>query len=85
MDYFEVTGGLIGVVISLLVIIFRRGLSHFRFISIPKGFGGKSFSEQFGEQKGVKAMGVFGLIMLTLSIFVLLAGLLGIELPRKMN
>ena len=83
MDNFEVISGLIGGVFSLLVLLFRRALAHSHFITVPKGFGGKSFVERFGEDKGAKMMAVFGVVMFLLSSVVLIAGLLGIELPRK--
>ncbi len=82
MDNFEIVSGLVGTVISLLVVIFRRSFSRSRLI-ILKGFAGKSLADQFGEQNGSKVIGIFGLITLTLSLFVLLAGMFGIELPIK--
>ncbi len=68
---------IIGVFISLpgvLILFFARSISKSHFITIPAGFGGKSFAEKFGEKRGSQYMKYFGLIFIIFGAIVSLQG-----------
>ena len=66
--------GIITIIISVVIIFFRKSVSKSNLITVPAGFGGKSFQEKFGTEKGSKYMLYFGLLFLLLGLFVFFLG-----------
>jgi len=65
---------------GLFIIIFKNSFSRSHFITVPAGFGGKSFQEKFGKDKGSNYMALFGLIFVILGIILIIAGIFNLNL-----
>ena len=79
----QIVVGLICLIMAILNIVFRHRLSKSHWITVPGGFGGKSFEEKFGIEKAPKIMFLFGLIFLILGFALFLTGILGVDISNN--
>lgn len=79
----QVVIGILTLIISLLIILFRAPLAKSHLLTIPGAFGGKSFEEKFGKEKGQKYLVFFALLFVLLGILLLLTGILDVDIVRK--
>lgn len=75
--------GIVNIIFGLAVAIFRDYISQSHLFTIPKGFGGKSLEEKFGEVKSRKLILIFGLFILAAGCLFLIAGLFDIPLASR--
>jgi hypothetical protein len=80
MNIIVLTIGSIITLVGLVMVLSKNWLARSHLITFPMGFGGKSFEENWGEDKGRKYMFILGFSVLLVGAIILITSFLGINI-----